>query len=432
MFQNMFQDGSSEKSAALSCAPTPSFRTKAGPRKLRASCDSCYLAKIKCTKGTPSCARCLSHGEQCNYSPSQRTGKPKRVHREESGRSEDTNESGRTSAPPLRSFGNAPVRTRSFSWDMEPRNTDFGPEVEIPEDFPTLWQDDLPVTDNDGHSFMYSNYNQSLAYSQGILPTAIEPALGYTKNHCITDQSLSTSVPSVFEHALNSQPVVAPRDTPRGAFPQNCQTQLPTASNSAKFQLGSRQSQPSILRTIQPDILPTIANTPYPSCTCTTRTHKILSGLHISTAQALTFPQILSTNSTAVTEISHLLSCSCSLDFPSILLLATIMSKILSSYQSIASSSPSATPSASNDTTIIVGGFTLETGVDESHIRMQVVLSELKKVEGLLSRFQERFCNAGRKGEQRIYLELSIYMRRTLRNIVDGVQRDLLPGYEGV
>lgn len=45
-----------------------------GP-KLRLSCDACNLAKVRCSKARPSCARCQSHILQCNYSMSMRSGK---------------------------------------------------------------------------------------------------------------------------------------------------------------------------------------------------------------------------------------------------------------------------------------------------------------------------------------------------------------------
>ncbi|KAI1738907.1 hypothetical protein F4680DRAFT_152117 [Xylaria scruposa] len=54
---------------------TPSAKSRQ-PR-LRASCDGCFLAKVKCSKGRPMCSRCLSCGIICNYSPSSRAGKPK-------------------------------------------------------------------------------------------------------------------------------------------------------------------------------------------------------------------------------------------------------------------------------------------------------------------------------------------------------------------
>ncbi|KAL8696432.1 MAG: hypothetical protein Q9224_002802 [Gallowayella concinna] len=46
--------------------------------KYRASCDGCYLAKVKCTKERPSCPRCKNLGLECKYSPSQRAGKSRR------------------------------------------------------------------------------------------------------------------------------------------------------------------------------------------------------------------------------------------------------------------------------------------------------------------------------------------------------------------
>jgi Fungal Zn(2)-Cys(6) binuclear cluster domain len=45
--------------------------------KLRASCDTCFLAKVKCSKARPVCSRCFGCGAVCNYSPSCRAGKPK-------------------------------------------------------------------------------------------------------------------------------------------------------------------------------------------------------------------------------------------------------------------------------------------------------------------------------------------------------------------
>lgn len=49
---------------------------KAEP-KLRASCDGCYTAKLKCSKEKPTCPRCRGLGLICHYSPTLRTGKPR-------------------------------------------------------------------------------------------------------------------------------------------------------------------------------------------------------------------------------------------------------------------------------------------------------------------------------------------------------------------
>ena len=428
MFQNTYRERGSGKSSSVSSTLSPTLQAKARPQKLRASCDSCYLAKIKCTKEMPSCVRCLNHSEKCNYSPSQRTGKPKRLHERESGRSEGTDESGQTSALSRRSIANASIQTRPLSWDMDTGNRDFGSGVEMTEDFSKHWRNLFPVVENAGGTFMDETQAKSFTISQGILPTIIEPALDCTSGDYITDQPLFTSFTSLLEHASSSQSVIAPRGSPGGALAQNRKSPLLPGSNSAMFQSEFTQSHPKLQTCIQPEIMPTTA----PACTCTTSTFEILYSLHTSTNYPLTFPQVLSTNSTAIADVSHLFLCSCSLEFPSVLQLAAIMTKILSSYRNIASSSASTTPSTNNNTTITMGGYTLETGVDECHIKMQVVLGELKKVEGLLGGFQEKFCKIGRKGEQRIHAELDIYMRRRLRDIVEGVQRDLMPRYDGV
>ncbi|MDI1487097.1 MAG: hypothetical protein OHK93_006365 [Ramalina farinacea] len=51
----------------------------AKPVKLRESCDSCLVAKVKCSKQRPLCARCLITGYPCYYGPSSRSGKRRRT-----------------------------------------------------------------------------------------------------------------------------------------------------------------------------------------------------------------------------------------------------------------------------------------------------------------------------------------------------------------
>ena len=58
---------------------TPSRSSAFSPRpKLRASCDGCYLTKIRCDKARPMCSRCLTYGIDCVYSPSSRSGRAKK------------------------------------------------------------------------------------------------------------------------------------------------------------------------------------------------------------------------------------------------------------------------------------------------------------------------------------------------------------------
>lgn len=55
-------------------APHEQF-SKSRDEKLRSSCDSCHLSKVKCSKTRPLCSRCLICGTDCTYSPSARVGR---------------------------------------------------------------------------------------------------------------------------------------------------------------------------------------------------------------------------------------------------------------------------------------------------------------------------------------------------------------------
>ncbi|KAF2761570.1 hypothetical protein EJ05DRAFT_176875 [Pseudovirgaria hyperparasitica] len=61
--------------------PSPVKDGQPRSRKLRASCDSCSLAKVRCSKEHPICQRCKNIGHKCNYSPSMRLGKPRSIHK---------------------------------------------------------------------------------------------------------------------------------------------------------------------------------------------------------------------------------------------------------------------------------------------------------------------------------------------------------------
>jgi len=49
--------------------------SKSRNERLRTSCDSCHLSKVKCSKTRPLCSRCLVCGTDCTYSPSARVGR---------------------------------------------------------------------------------------------------------------------------------------------------------------------------------------------------------------------------------------------------------------------------------------------------------------------------------------------------------------------
>ena len=110
-------------------------------RKLRASCDKCYLAKIRCSKGTPTCSRCSSHGFSCQYSPSQRIGKPRRLIHERSDSQSSIND--RIPESPSSKTESLPSL---FDWNFEPTATSAGSEpdqTQMSQELSFAWQQAL-------------------------------------------------------------------------------------------------------------------------------------------------------------------------------------------------------------------------------------------------------------------------------------------------
>lgn len=92
-------------------SPTKATRGSGSPKiKLRASCDGCYLTKIKCDKARPMCSRCLTYGIDCVYSPSSRSGRAKR---DSENRSQDYYESGPSSQIQDETYGDTHQTFRS-------------------------------------------------------------------------------------------------------------------------------------------------------------------------------------------------------------------------------------------------------------------------------------------------------------------------------
>ncbi|KAH8800200.1 putative AflR-like C6 transcription factor [Xylogone sp. PMI_703] len=52
---------------------------KSNEVRLRQTCDACQAIKTRCSRGKPSCARCLAHNIPCHYGASRRIGRPRRL-----------------------------------------------------------------------------------------------------------------------------------------------------------------------------------------------------------------------------------------------------------------------------------------------------------------------------------------------------------------
>ncbi|KAK1770971.1 hypothetical protein QBC33DRAFT_526352 [Phialemonium atrogriseum] len=172
----------------------PNMASPAKTRRLRASCDGCFAAKVKCSKERPMCDRCLSCGSNCTYSPSSRAGKPKPDGGSNVHPSTTQDVTGHPQVPAQNILG-YPGHHHQHRWDMPTTSADsgIGGSYSVPEFvlggvdgeniawFPT---DDLHTMTGQpapGHIHAHPQYNPNMAipwpstHGQELLPFGQPP-----------------------------------------------------------------------------------------------------------------------------------------------------------------------------------------------------------------------------------------------------------------
>ena len=407
---------------------------KGKPPKLRASCDRCSNAKIRCDQSRPSCQRCLYIHSQCNYSASRRMGKPP------VGRTRIDKEAKIAASASKNSKAESYCSdTASESSESQRNDTQQFPDAGLGTfrqdfDFSTLqsWNDanflsDLSNASNFA-SFPDLRANNS-QLTQPQLPTAQLPAdfLDHNQNDFLAQ----------FQNHNDSNTKCI-RTKPRDL-------------------LSLQQSTPDLLNisnTIS-DPTDTIVHQKTSSCaelaSSTLNSLSLPSGICASSPQAIplhTVEQVLTTSRGAMSAFNALLQCPCSQSSSFALTLALIISKILDCYSAICRcSTPSATndisqrkasPSARDlptpsssisalhvplsppptgapstnlahfsqnniilDTPIAVGGYTVDP--DDQHLFIQqLILSELRKVVKLIDSFVGHYSSSAVRNKDSI------------------------------
>ena len=169
------------------------------------------------------------------------------------------------------------------------------------------------------------------------------------------------------------------------------------------------------------------------SCDCFATCLHALHMLHTqsflcSSAQhgAPPFDIVLSINREAIEGCSTMLNCAncvskCGSSI-STMLLSTIFGKVMSLYRAacLARSASSANVHATAQMTF--GAYTV-TGEDRRTMEIEVLLLELRRVEGVLHLFQERFSKGSPESDEAVvYTALTAYLDKNLRYIVDFLQ----------
>lgn len=387
--------------------------------KLRASCDGCYLSKVKCSKEIPTCTRCLDHGIVCNYSPSQRIGKPKRVPAETRGND------------PASPIYDSDWRRRSIALSIGDASTHGASLIDWNLDHSALAVRSANDFDHDAN--FQATWPQSL--SDGSVGNGSWPDETSHRSSYASSCQPSSSASTVFDFEGNNGMPATPVSVESGSWLQSPRNYLthkkePSAerlshSITASFsfdELGFQNSSPG---------LPCPAQNV--NCTCPMQTFEVLRTLHERSSNPWTpFDTILSVNKDINSRINATLSCPCRHDATTVMTLAASIAKILAWYRSIffppldqicPSKRQGTTQSA--PTPISLGAFRLDSA-DEKAVKIQVALSELKKIDALVARIPLMETGGGDQlGAARVYGDVTAFLRRRLREIGEELQREV-------
>ena len=367
--------------------------------KLRQSCDSCSLAKVKCSRAHP-CARCARHGEPCVYGVSRKHGKPP-AHR---------------NSPyhrPARVNSNHMPQEQSMSQQITPfdscedfavtTNDDLGPimQQDWSPDFPTdpqTWSglslDQLitpPFTTHDralwdGIRLRGNNLSELTSSSSGSIDVA----------SCFGAPSPSLDDIYAFPNSSSHPPILSAH--PEANRTHDCSASASNLLATLNHQLGhySHASGDNFLFNKKDHDLPLPPELN-------------LRG-NSARGQGPTFDKILNTNQVAIEKLTRLLTCDCARNPHLAILYASLIFRILAWYQvagglkrtgttsappELASYSPHALESFGSlppfmsdaaHTTVVIGSFKLEES-QQHVIRQQLLQAEVQKLGKLIETY---------------------------------------------
>ncbi|KAI3326560.1 hypothetical protein HD806DRAFT_551632 [Xylariaceae sp. AK1471] len=378
---------------------------KSRQSRLRASCDGCFLAKVKCSKAHPICSRCLVCGIICHYSPSGRAGKPR------SGSSHNSHPGSHHDAQQIHSLidekpitystlQQAPqdhIFTIETDWATPPASVEgsMSRNPSLAAGISLLGGDQRTLSKQDPISAPPELYLATVPWTPPTdIPCTVFPDVPVTATYMQDSHARSQS----FDGAMPmSTPWVDP--TPHGICSYS---QVPTPTSVASNYLSGPSTTLITSSTISyQQNSPTTTNAG--SCTCFTVCLQSLQALHnASTPGQPPFGLVLSLNCKAVEGCAAMLGCtkcfSRSGAHTAIMLLATIIGKITSLYKSVtysyfetgAMAMLENTPGGSMSSSFGVsfGAYQLN-GEDGKWLELDILASELHKLEKVYFKFCE-------------------------------------------
>ncbi|MCJ1455552.1 hypothetical protein MMC28_005907 [Mycoblastus sanguinarius] len=420
------------------------------PIKLRESCDSCLIAKVKCSKTRPLCGRCLANGAPCAYSPSSRSGKR---NRKSSGITKSVNtstahtnahapESPRTTLPPHTSYLTRLMYPLLDEADRSLLDPNHG--VIDAATSPLLQDQLLPGKLGGVENGTIATHEEDIFDASDFLPT---PPF----HHGDFMDFTPTSVPNPFPDFSTAPPSPGQgtelnATSPPWTTKENPYLRLPSfqspldmmpVNHASSSHIAPRPSAPPTPSTALDQKDPgLIRNNPNggQTCDCFAACLSVLQSLHnhswllSSTEQGgPPFDIVLTINREAIESCSTMLRCTKCVSRSgrsiSTMMLATIFGKVMSLYRAACFLRFGPSSSMQATAQLAFGAYTV-TGENRQLLEIEILLLELRKVESILAIYSERFRNAQaeKDDETSVYIALTSYLDKNLHYIVDFLQ----------
>ncbi|KAI0881800.1 uncharacterized protein GGS22DRAFT_56637 [Annulohypoxylon maeteangense] len=379
--------------------------TKARQPRLRASCDGCFLAKVKCSKARPICSRCLACGIECRYSPSSRAGKPKSdpsgnthangpqdMQQMHHGMMEEKNITYSTAhqTPPEHMF------TFETGWTTPPTSMDGGlsRNPSISTGLALLGVEDRTMGEHDPMSAPPEMYSSTMPWTP---PTDLS---------CATFGDIPVTTGPIPSAQMRSQSFDMSMSTPMAwndpvSHDMIAYNQVPTPTSMSSNYFPSPTTTPT-MRPAGPRHRSSSSTINGGSCTCFTACLQSLQALHNASSPASPpFDFVLSLNRKAVEGCAAMLSCtkcmSRSGTHTATMLLATVIGKITSFYKTASHSyfehgGMGMTPNNPGTNVGVSLGVYQLNGEDGKWLELEILARELRKLEEVYSRFREVVC----------------------------------------
>ncbi|KAL9608105.1 MAG: hypothetical protein Q9167_007043 [Letrouitia subvulpina] len=414
--------------------PTPSSsasrrRTVPTTPKLRDSCQACASSKLKCLKEKPTCSRCAKRGIICEYVATKRGG---RSHGNGSGK----NKSGNTSP------GAIATKTVTATQPSLSLNSWFAPSSKFSSTDPLPSQGVVrppTTTTSDASANLFPSLLTPVDQSQFFAHTDpiadLDNSFASPESYCMPDLSDTDILDqppffppgidsgsngstnffdsfSMFEDPLSDRLAFS---TPSSKASSRALTSSEASNDQDCFSMDSNCVCLARALGLMKQLFPNS------SASCTTlATQSLDKNIIIPTIQA-----VIAQNQHTIESVNTMLQCPCSQDGYLLTIISLIVFKILGWYAAAARTTPgtadddnhSVKSSRSSHSrysshseqvdqdSAVVGSYCLE-GKDKARMAMQLVLSELHRVQRLLNPLSMKLkAEAAKSGRGADYLD---------------------------